>query len=74
MLYLFKENIVFVKIFETPFGSIILASFIEFECQSTDTFGFFRVQIQDSFWHKKCVGIPLKSRRAVVFGDQGNKC
>ena len=44
-----KEKIVFVKIFETSLGSNILASFIEFQYQSTDTFGFIGVQIQGNF-------------------------
>ena len=34
-----KENIVFVTLFETSFGSDILAPFIEFQCQGTDIFG-----------------------------------
>ena len=36
MIFL-KENIVFVKLFEASFGSDILASFTEFQCQCTDT-------------------------------------
>ena len=52
-----KENIVFVKLFETSFGSNIIASFTEFQWKGTDTFGFIRVQtfgnhIQDNFLHK----------------------
>ena len=35
-----KENIVFVKLLETSFGSNIIASFNEVQCQSTDPFGF----------------------------------
>ena len=51
-----KENIVFVKSFKTSFDSNILASFIEFQCQGTDIFGFIRVQIfqihiQGNFLH-----------------------
>ena len=38
-----KEDIAFVKLFETPFGSNILASFIGFQCQGTDVFGFILV-------------------------------
>ena len=34
-----KENTVLIKLFKTSFGSTILASFTEFECHSTDTFG-----------------------------------
>ena len=41
-----KENIVFVKLFETPYGSDMLDSFREFQCLRTDTFGFIR-----NFWH-----------------------
>ena len=52
-----KENIVFVKLFETSFVSNIIASFSEFQCHSTDTFGFFQLQvleihIQGNFLHK----------------------
>ena len=51
-----KENIVFVKLFKTSFDSNILASFIEFQCQGTDIFGFIRVRIfqihiQGNFLH-----------------------
>lgn len=28
-----KNNIAFIKLFETLFGSVIFASFIDFECQ-----------------------------------------
>ena len=35
-----KKNI----LFEIAFGSNILASFTEFQCQGTDTFGFIQVQ------------------------------
>ena len=35
----FKENIAFVKLFETSFASNILDSFTEFWFQGTDTFG-----------------------------------
>lgn len=34
-----KKNIAVVKLFETYFGSDILASFTELQCQGTDTFG-----------------------------------
>ena len=52
-----KENIFCVKLFETFFGSNIIISFTEFQCQGTDTFGFIRVQtfeihIHDNFLHK----------------------
>ena len=52
-----QRNIAFAKLFETSFGSNILASFTEFHCQGTDTFGFIRVQtfeihIQGNFLHK----------------------
>ena len=52
-----KENTVFVKLFETSFGRNIIASFTEFQCEGTDTFGFTRVQtfdihIQGNFLHK----------------------
>ena len=58
-----KNNIVFVKLFEMSFGSNILASFTEFQCQCTDTFGLIRVQtfeihIQGNFLYKQC--IPLQ--------------
>ena len=39
-----KKNIVFAKLFETSFGSNILASFTEFQWEGTDAFGFMRVQ------------------------------
>ena len=39
-----KKNIVFSKSFETSFGSNILASIAEFQCQGTATFGFIQVQ------------------------------
>ena len=39
-----KKNIFFAKLFETSFGSNILASFTEFQCQGTDIFGFIPVQ------------------------------
>ena len=44
--------------FEASFGSNILASFTEFHCQGTDTFGFIRVQtfqihIQGNVLHKQ---------------------
>ena len=55
LLYLLRKN-VFVKLFKTSFDSNILASFIEFQCQGTDIFGFIRVQIfqihiQGNFLH-----------------------
>ena len=34
-----KENIVFIKLFETSFGSDILTSLTEFQRQGADTFG-----------------------------------
>ena len=34
-----KQNIVFVKLFETSHSSGILASFTDFQCQGTDDFG-----------------------------------
>ena len=48
---------VFAKLFETSFSSNILASFTEFHCQGTDTFGSIWVQtfenhIQDNLLHK----------------------
>ena len=51
------ENIVFVKFFETPFGSNIIASFAEFQCQGTNAFGFiwvqtFEIYIREDFLHK----------------------
>ena len=36
---------IFVKLFETSFVSDAIASFTEFSCQGTDTFGFIRVLI-----------------------------
>ena len=45
-----KENIVFGKLFETSFGSDIIASFTEFQCQGTDTFGFY---LSANFWNWK---------------------
>ena len=33
-----KRNIFFVKLFETSFGSNIIASFTKFQCQGTDTY------------------------------------
>ena len=39
-----KNIFIFGKLFEKSFSSNILASFTEFECQGTDTFGFVRVQ------------------------------
>ena len=38
-----KENIVLVKLFETSFGSNIIASFAKFQCQGTETFGSIRM-------------------------------
>ena len=38
-----KKNTAVVKLFETYFGSDILASFAELQCQGTDTFGSARV-------------------------------
>ena len=35
-----KENIVFLKLFETCFVSNTFTSFTEFQCQGTDTFDF----------------------------------
>ena len=51
------ENIVFVRFFETPFGSNIIASFTEFQCQGTNAFGFiwgqtFEIYIREDFLHK----------------------
>ena len=39
-----KENNVFEKLFESSFGSNIIAWFTEFKSQGTDTFGFIWVQ------------------------------
>ena len=52
-----KENIVFVKLFKTSFGSNIIVTFNEFQCQGPDTFGFiwvqtFEIHIQGNFLHK----------------------
>ena len=52
-----KSNFAFAKLFETSFGSKIIASFTEFQCQGTDTFGFIQVQtfeihVQGNFLHK----------------------
>ena len=49
-----KENIIFGKYFERSFPSYVFASFTEFQCQGTDTFGFigvktFEIQIQGNF-------------------------
>ena len=38
-----KNIFFFGKLLEKSFNSNILASFTEFECQGTDTFGFIRV-------------------------------
>ena len=35
-----KENIVFLKLFETSFASNTFTSFIEFQCQGANTFDF----------------------------------
>ena len=35
-----KKNIVLAKLFEMLFSSDILATFAEFQCQGTDSFGF----------------------------------
>ena len=53
----FNLTIFFVKLFETSFGSNLIPSFTEFQCQGTDTFGSiqektFEVHIQDNFLHK----------------------
>ena len=37
-------NTVLVQVFETPFGSDILASFTDFHCRSIDNFGAIWVQ------------------------------
>ena len=39
-----KKNIVFSKSFAISFGSNILTSTTEFQCQGTATFGFIQVQ------------------------------
>ena len=50
-----KEKTVFVKFLEEYFGSNILASFTEFQCQGIDIFGFiwvqtFEIHIQGNFY------------------------
>ena len=74
MLYL----IIFTKLLETSFSSKIIASFTEFECQGTDTFGFiqvqtFKIHVQGNFLHKSCMDTSLKSRQVLIFGDYWNK-
>ena len=68
-----KENIVFVKLFDTSFGSNILALF-KLQFQGTDAFGSiqvetFEIYIKSNFLHKGCMDTSLKSRQAVVFCD-----
>ena len=69
-----KENIVFVKLFDTSFGSNILALFTKLQFQGTDAFGsiqveIFEIYIKGNFLHKGYMDTSLKSRQAVVFGD-----
>ena len=71
-----KENIIFVKLFEASFGSNILASFSEFHCQDTDTFGFIRVRtfqihIQGNFLHKQYMDTCKKCKKNIytIFHD-----
>ena len=52
-----KENIVFLKFFETCFVSNTIASFTESQCQGADTFDFiwvqtFEIHIHGNFLHK----------------------
>ena len=50
-----KESIVFVKLFETSFGSDIFASFTEFQCQGTDAFGSISVNtVQTALFRAAC--------------------
>ena len=51
----YKENIVFLKLFETCFVSNSFTSLTEFQCQSADIFDFiwvqtFEIHIQDIFY------------------------
>ena len=71
IIYL-KKNLVFTKLSETSFGSRILASFTECQCQGIDTFGFIRMQalqiyILGNFLHKSCMDTFFKSWKAVFF-------
>ena len=50
IIYLMKNIFFFGKLLEKSFNSNILASFTEFECQGTDTFGFIRVYGLVSKW------------------------
>ena len=54
------ENIVFVKFFETPFGSNIIASFTEFQCQGTNVLVLFECKLlkftfEKIFYINKCM-------------------
>ena len=55
-----KRNVFFVKLFETSFGSNVIASFTKFQCQGTETLGFiwvwtFEIHIQGKFLHNACI-------------------